>query len=198
MTVTIIAYTDFRSPYTYVAKAEVYRWETDFGVTVDWWPYTTPLQEVFGPADGRNEREFRKIKYMYMNVRRVGREQGLTIRGTKRIFDPAPAHIGLLQAKDDRVCRAFHDLVFERVFKRELDPDDVTHVSAALSEVGADVSAFEKRLATGPEELTEINRGAEQDHGVFGVPSFVLDGELFWGTDTLPQVRARLEKNGFG
>ena len=48
MTITITAYTDLRSPYTFVAKAEVYRWEEDFGVAVDWWPYTTPLEEAFG------------------------------------------------------------------------------------------------------------------------------------------------------
>ena len=191
MTITITAYTDFRSPYTFVAKAEVYRWEDDFGVTVDWWPYTTPLQEVFGPADGRNDREFRKIKYMYMNVRRIGAEQGLTIRGTKRIFDPMPAHIGLLQAKDDGVLRAFHDDVFEKVFLRELDPDDPEHVRQTLRKLGADVAAYDKRLVNGAAEIEAINRKAEED-GVFGVPSFVLDGELFWGTDTLPQIRKRL------
>jgi 2-hydroxychromene-2-carboxylate isomerase len=166
MTMTITAYTDVRSPYTFVAKAEVYQWEEDFGVTVDWWPYAAPLEEVFGPAEGRNERQLRKIKYMYMNVRRVGAAQGLTVRGTKRIFDPTPAHVGLLQARDDGIFRAFHDLVFERVFRRELDPDDPEHA---------------------------IYRRAEAE-GVFGVPSFVLDGELFWGTDTLPQIRQRLSE----
>ncbi len=194
MTLTITAYTDFRSPYTYVAKTEAYSWEADFGVSIDWWPYTTPLQEVFGPADGRNEREFRKIKYMYKNVRRVGAAQGLTIRGTKRIYDPTPAHIGLLQAKDDGVFRAYHDVVFERVFLRELDPDDAEHVRAALRETGANVAAFDKRLPDGADELTTINKRAEDEHGVFGVPSFVLDGELYWGTDTLPQIRNRLEQ----
>lgn len=191
MTTTITAYTDFRSPFTYVAKAEAYQWETDFGVTVDWWPYTTPLQEAFGPAEGRNERELRKIKYTYRNVRRLGAKQGLTIIGTKRIFDPTPAHVALLQAKDDGVFRPFHDLVFKRVFLRELDPDTVEHVSAALAEVGGNVEAFSKRLATGAEEIAAINREAEE-RGVFGVPSFLLDGELFWGTDTLPQIRERL------
>ena len=63
MTITITAYTDLRSPYTFVAKAEVYRWEEDFGVAVDWWPYTTPLEEAFGPAEGRDERQLRKIRY---------------------------------------------------------------------------------------------------------------------------------------
>ena len=85
---TITAYTDLRSPYTFVAKAEAYRWEEDFGVVVDWWPYTTPLEDAFGPAEGRDERQLRKIKYAYMNVRRLGAAQGLTIRGTKRDLRP--------------------------------------------------------------------------------------------------------------
>ena len=191
MTMTITAYTDVRSPYTFVAKAEVYQWEEDFGVIVDWWPYAAPLAEVFGPAEGRDERQLRKIRYMYMNVRRVGAAQGLTIRGTKRIFDPTPAHIGLLQAKDNGIFRAFHDLVFERVFRRELDPDDPEHVRAALADVGGDVDSWSRRLANGAAELDAIYRRAEAQ-GVFGVPSFVIDGELFWGTDTLPQMRERL------
>ena len=191
MTITITAYTDLRSPYTFVAKAEVYRWEEDFGVAVDWWPYTTPLEEAFGPAEGRDERQLRKIRYSYMNVRRLGAAQGLTIRGTKRIFDPTPAHVGLLQARDDGVFRAFHDLAFERVFRRELDPDDPAHVRAALAEAGGDVDAWSRRLRNGAAELEAIDRRAEAQ-GVFGVPSFILDGELFWGGDTLAQIRQRL------
>ena len=194
MTTTITAYTDLRSPYTFVAKAEVYRWEEDFGVVVDWWPYTTPLEDAFGPAEGRDERQLRKIRYAYMNVRRLGAAQGLTIRGTKRIFDPTPAHVGLLQARDDGVFRAFHDLAFERVFRRALDPDDPAHVRAALAEAGGDVDAWSRRLRDGAAELEAIDRRAEAQ-GVFGVPSFILDGELFWGTDTLAQIRQRLAEH---
>ena len=191
MATTITAYTDLRSPYTFVAKAEVYRWEEDFGVVVDWWPYTTPLEDAFGPAEGRDGRQLRKIRYAYMNVRRLGAAQGLTIRGTKRIFDPTPAHVGLLQARDDGVFRIFHDLAFERVFRRELDPDDPAHVRAALAEAGGDVDAWSRRLRNGAAELEAIDRRAEAQ-GVFGVPSFILDGELFWGTDTLAQIRQKL------
>ena len=191
MATTITAYTDLRSPYTFVAKAEVYRWEEDFGVVVDWWPYTTPLEDAFGPAEGRDERQLRKIRYAYMNVRRLGAAQGLTIRGTKRIFDPTPAHVGLLQARDDGVFRIFHDLAFEQVFRRELDPDDPAHVRAALAEAGGDVDAWSRRLRNGAAELEAIDRRAEAQ-GVFGVPSFILDGELFWGTDTLAQIRQKL------
>ena len=84
--------------------------------------------------------------------------------------------------------------MFERVFRRELDPDDPEHVRAALAEVGGDVPAWSRRLGNGAAELDAIRRRAEAE-GVFGVPSFVLDGELFWGTDTLPQIRQRLSEH---
>ena len=191
MTLRITAYTDIRSPFTFVAKAEIYRWEEDFGASVDWWPYTTALEEAFGPAEGRNDRQLRKIKYTYMHVRRLGASQGLTIRGTRRIFDPTPAHIALLQAKDDGMFRPCHDLMFERVFRRELDPDDPDQVRETLRELGGDVETWSRRLAAGAAELDAINRRAEAE-GVFGVPSVVFKGELFWGTDSLPLVRQRL------
>lgn len=192
MTLTITAFTDVRSPYAFLAKAEVYRWEDDLGANVEWLPYEIPIKEAHGPAEGRNPRQLRKVKYLYLNARRVGAKQGLTIRGTKRIFDPTPAHVGLLQAKDDGILRPFLDLVFEGVFSREFDPDTPDHVRQALVQLGGDVEAYERRLKNGPDELETLQRRAES-YGVFGVPSFVIDGELFWGTDTLPQIRERLE-----
>lgn len=35
-------------------------------------------------------------------------------------------------------------------------------------------------------------RAAAEDFGIFGVPSFVIDGELFWGKEHLPAIRERL------
>jgi 2-hydroxychromene-2-carboxylate isomerase len=40
-------------------------------------------------------------------------------------------------------------------------------------------------------ELERICRAAEAI-GVFGVPTFVVDGELFWGREHLPDIRAML------
>jgi len=34
--------------------------------------------------------------------------------------------------------------------------------------------------------------------GVFGVPTFVVDGELFWGREHLPDVRAMLAASRSG
>ena len=61
-----------------------------------------------------------------------------------------------------------------------------------LAEAGADAAGFSAYLAhDSRQEVERICRAAEA-MGVFGVPSFVLDGELFWGREHLPDIRAML------
>jgi 2-hydroxychromene-2-carboxylate isomerase len=90
--------------------------------------------------------------------------------------------------------RAYHDRVFERFWKRELDIEDIAVVTSALREAGADTAGFAAYAASeGPAEVNRISRAAE-DIGVFGVPTFVIDGELFWGREHIPDIREMLEQ----
>ena len=50
---------------------------------------------------------------------------------------------------------------------------------------------FATQAQAGRDEVTAISRAAESN-GVFGVPSFVIDGELFWGSEHLPDIRSML------
>ena len=90
-----------------------------------------------------------------------------------------------------RVFRRYHDAVFERFWRRELDIEDVAVIAAVLTEAGADGAAFAAQAQAGRDEVAAISRAAEAS-GVFGVPSFVVDGELFWGSEHLPDIRAML------
>ena len=129
-----------------------------------------------------------------MDCRRQARKRGLTIRGTTKIWDTVLASAAMLYAKrqGDAVFRAYHDRVFERFWKRELDIEDIGVVTAALEEAGADTAGFAAYAAEeGPAEVNRISREAEAA-GVFGTPTFVVDGELFWGSEHLPDIRAML------
>jgi 2-hydroxychromene-2-carboxylate isomerase len=87
------------------------------------------------------------------------------------------------------VFRGYHDLVFDRFWKRELDIEDAAVLLAVLAEAGADTGGLPDFLAEeGPRELDAIHQAAHEA-GVFGVPSFVIDGELFWGREHLPAIR---------
>ncbi len=95
------------------------------------------------------------------------------------------------QRHDDQVFRRYHDTVFERFWKRELDIEDETAISAVLAEAGADARAFPTFVAEGRAMVAACSRSAEE-MGVFGVPTFVLDGEIFWGSEHLPDIRDML------
>ena len=201
---TVTAYTDYKSPYAYLAKDLAYELESDFGVEVDWLPYVLDIPSFLGSArvddsgtvieEKRNPHQWRRVRYSYMDCRRQARKRGLVIRGLQKIWDSTLAAVGMLYAKrqGSEVLRRYHDLTFERFWKRELDIEDAGIIRAVLEEVGADTAGFSPYLAReGREELERICRVAEAN-GDFGVPSFVVDGELFWGREHLPDIRAIL------
>lgn len=200
---TVKVYSDYKSPYAYLAKDLVYDLERETGVAIDWLPYTLDIPAYLGSArldadgtvldEGRNAHQWRRVRYSYMDCRREANLRGLTIRGTRKIWDSTLASIGMLYAKRCGVLRAYHDRVFERFWRRDLDIENVAVLAAVLAECGADAAGFCAFAATqGRDALLAIQDGAEAA-GVFGVPSFLLDdGDLYWGREHLPRIRELL------
>jgi 2-hydroxychromene-2-carboxylate isomerase len=208
---TVTVYIDYKSPYAYLAKDLVYELERDFAVRIDWLPYILDIPSFLGSArldeegrvveESRNAHQWRRVKYSYMDCRRQAKKRGLTIRGPQKIWDSTLAACGLLYAKrqGEVVLRQYHDTTFGRFWQRELDIEDPAVIAGVLGEAGADASAFAGYAAgEGPREVARISRAAEA-MGIFGVPTFILDGEQFWGSEHLPDIRdmlgaKRLEK----
>ena len=205
MSSPLIVYFDYKSPYAFVAKAPIYQLEKDFGIEIEWRPYSLHIPDFLGTvevdADGnitggtRNEHQWRRTRYLYMDARRLAKDtdQDLVIKGPARVYESKTAHIGMLFAKREGIFRSYHDLVFDWFWKRELNIDDANAVAKTIAKAGGDGEGFKSYLlAEGIREHDRIiNEGNEI--GIFGVPSFVLDGELFWGNEHLPSVRRRLE-----
>lgn len=199
----VTVYTDYKSPYAYLAKDPTYELERDLPVRVEWLPYVLDIPAYLGSArvaadgavleENRNAHQWRRVRYSYMDCRRQARKRGLVIRGTQKIWDSSLAAAGLLQAKraGEAAFRRYNDTVFEGFWKRELDIEDVAVIAAVLDEAGADGATFMAAAPALREEVAAISRAAEEQ-GVFGVPSFVVNGELFWGREHLPDIRAML------
>jgi 2-hydroxychromene-2-carboxylate isomerase len=204
---TIKAYTDYKSPYAYLAKDLTYELERDTGARVVWLPYTLDIPAYLGSAevgpDGtvleetRNAHQWRRVKYSYMDCRREANLRALTIRGPRKIFDTGLAHIGMLYAQEHGVFRPYHDRTFERFWKRELDLESPAALMQVLAECGADPAGFPAFAeGEGRRRLADIRAEAEAA-GVFGVPSYLLeDGDLYWGREHLPRIRELLAAAG--
>jgi 2-hydroxychromene-2-carboxylate isomerase len=200
---TIKIYSDYKSPYAYLAKDLAYALELQTGAQLDWFPYTLDIPAYLGSAEvdaagnvvreSRNAHQWRRVKYSYMDCRREANRRGLTIRGTLKIFDSTRANIGMLYAKQHGAFRRYHDCVFERFWKRDLDIESVDALADVLRQCGADATEFSVFLeGEGPRQLQRIQQEAEAQ-GVFGVPSFLLDnGDLYWGREHLPRIRELL------
>jgi 2-hydroxychromene-2-carboxylate isomerase len=201
---TLAVYIDYKSPYAYLAKDLVYELERDFAVHIDWLPYTLDIPSALGSAtvddngrvieEQRNAHQWRRVRYSYMDCRRQAQKRGLVIRGPRKIWDSTLALRGMMYAKREgpTVLRRYHDTVFERFWKRELDIEDPGVIGMVLAETGANTGGLSTYLAgPGREEPENICRAAEA-MGVFGVPTFVLNGELFWGREHLPDIREML------
>ena len=190
----ITAYTDYKSPYAYVASQATFELAARPDVDLEWLPYTLDIPSYLGTVEERDPHQGRKVRYGYMDARRLAERQGLVLKGPRRIYSAYLSSVGLLYAKRCGLFAGYHREVFRRFWNRELDIDSPTEMSALISELGGDGEAFAAYAqGTGREEHDRIRAEAE-DAGVFGVPTFVLDGELFFGGDRLPLLHQVLDE----
>jgi len=192
---TIKLYYDFKSPFTYLAMEPAYRLEESHRVHLRFIPLELPVREAYGgDLEQRAQRDWDKVRYLYMDVRRFARERGIIIRGPQKIFDSRLALKSGLYADRNGRFRPYADRVFERFFKRELDIEDFGALAALMLEVGLDATEFRRYAdSEGANDLQAAAAEAERD-GVFGVPTFNVAGELFWGNDRVDWMITKLDQ----
>lgn len=192
MSETIPFWFDVRSPYSYLAKDLAYALESEFPVTLDLKPVEIDLGGAHGTPETRSAREWAKVKYIYMDVRRLAGARGLTVRGTVKIFDPTLAHLAYLYADSLGRGRAFLDALWPPFWNREVDIEDEAALAPFLDAAGAPAAGFAAyREGDGRARLQALADEAESA-GLFGVPTFVFGTEMFWGTDRVPMLRERM------
>lgn len=197
MPAEVTLWSDYVSPYAFVAKAWAYELEADYAIELAWRPYTLDVPSFMGSVAERDPHHWRRVRYAYMDARRFANKQGLTLKGPRKIYFSRPAQAGMLYAQRHGVFRRYNDLAFDRFWRHELDPEDVGAVASLIAEAGAP-SGFEAFLAGEGGAEHDRLRGEAEAAGVFGVPTFAFQGELFWGGDRIGLLRERLDQKGVG
>lgn len=186
----ITFYLDFLSPYAYLAFKDLPHALMGLSYAITYKPvlFGALLKHNgnLGPAEIPGKRD-----WTYRQVQWLAHSKG-------HVLDMPAAHpfnpLGLLrlavatdpQGQPNRyVC----ETLFKHVWVGGGDAADASRL--------ADVS---KQLSpahdpAGDAVKTQLRAHAEQAiaHGVFGVPTFEVDGKVFWGQDALPMLRAYLE-----
>jgi len=190
-------YYDYKSPFTYLALEPAFTLEQTHRIRLRPLPFDfNPRGAYGGELEQRTERDWRKVRYLYLDVRRHANARGMIIRGPQKLFDSSIAMMGGIWVERHGKFRPFSDRVFERFFKRELNIEDISAVAAVIDEVGLDSAAFRKYAETdGARDVKASFDEGERD-GAFGVPTFVCAGELFWGNDRVVWLAKKLDAMG--
>jgi 2-hydroxychromene-2-carboxylate isomerase len=167
--------------------------EEKHGVALEWLPYTLRVAEFMGTVEQRTPHFWRKVRYAYMDARRFANAQGLSMKGPRRIYHAFYASAGMLFAQRHGFFRRYHDTVFRRFWNHDLEIDDLSAISGLIASVGGSAKDFEAFVA-GPARA-EHDRIIDEAEaiGVFGVPTMVLNGELFWGGDRIDMLIERIQ-----
>jgi len=185
-------YSDFKSPYAYIAFDPGMALPERFKVRVRWIPFQLRLK-------GKGERSIYsqyKVKYSYMDARRCSKDRGLWIRGPLKIYDTMPAAIGGLFAERHGRFLDYGRAAFKKFFLREFEADQLEAVAQLLSSIGLSGQDYSEYLqGEGREAYERCQQEAATDH-VFGVPFFIFRGEAFWGHDRIPALEQRLTEVG--
>src|SRR5713226_8156189 len=165
-------YSDFKSPYAYLAFDPAMALPKRFNVSVRWIPFQL---RVKGKGERSTYSEY-KVKYSYMDARRFAKARGLWIRGPLKVYDTTPAAIGGLFAQKHGRLLDYGRAAFKQFFLREFEADQPEAVARLVSSIGlSEQEYFEYLPSEGREAYEHCQQEAAVDH-VFGVPFFIFRG----------------------
>ena len=160
-------YSDFKSPYAWIAFDPAFALEEKFNVRIKWKPFQLRIK---GKGQRSVYSEF-KVKYSYMDVHRNAnlQDKDYMIRGPLKIFDTAPALIGGLFAEREGRVVDYCRYVFKEFFNRQLEVDEVDAVAGAIELLGMSSEAYRDYVnGDGPKDYEASLEEAMDDH-IFGV-----------------------------
>jgi 2-hydroxychromene-2-carboxylate isomerase len=179
---------EFASTYSYLAVSRVEQAALGAGVVVAWRPFL--LGPIF-KAQGWNDSPFNvypvKGRYMWRDMERLCTRYGLPLVRPSQF-----PRSGLLAARvtlaggDAGWVPAFVRRAYRANFAEDRDIADPGVLGELLRDEGADASAVLAAAGSdGVKAKLRANTEEAQRLGIFGAPSFVARGELFWGNDRL-------------
>lgn len=180
---------DFLSPYAYLGWVQVH---TALGEDVEPVPVLFAALLDHHGQKGPAEIPAKRV-YTWKHVLRLAADHAVTITPPPaHPFNPLTALRAVLAATADQ-RRAVIDTLFEATWgggPGTGDPQTVTRVLEDAGLPGAELVAQTRDPAI--KQRLKDNTEAMIAAGVFGVPSVLVDEEVFWGQDALPHVRRYL------
>lgn len=209
---TIDFYFDFISPYAYLANARLPSIAEKYGCALNYRPIDLQAAKVAagntGPASAQIPPKFR---YATTDLMRWARKYGVpfaipqkkpgdtagasreNVGIPKELLDSSRANKAVYFARKKGRERAFIDLLYRNTFGAGILVGNDSALRDTVSELGWSVDdVFEFVHSEDAAGMYEDGNKAAQARGVFGVPTMMVDDQMWWGNDRLDMLEEYL------
>jgi 2-hydroxychromene-2-carboxylate isomerase len=185
------------SPWTYLGHQRLIDLARAAGAPIRLRPID--LAQVFPASGGLPllKRAPQRQAYRLVELRRFSESLQLPINPMPRHFpvsgDPAARLlVAVAQHDGDDAALRLAGAVLAALWVHEGDIADPACLAALLVETQLPAERLAQSNAPEVQAAYQAHTQAAIDAGVFGAPSYVIDGEIFWGQDRLDFVQRRL------
>ncbi|SCA56537.1 2-hydroxychromene-2-carboxylate isomerase [Candidatus Terasakiella magnetica] len=196
MTKTVLYYHSLISPYTYLAQPRIIELGKREDVNIIYKPFD--IGTIFGEIGTKppGQRHASLQAYRLLELERWSKELGLPMNLQPKHF-PAPSNLAsamLIEAQDQGLDVApFAMAVLKAVWVDEQNIADEGTLIKIADDLACDGKALAEAASTeAAQEKFTVSSQEAIEAGVFGSPSLVIDGEIFWGQDRIELATKRL------
>ena len=185
------------SPWTYLGHERFVAIAREAGATVR--PIPIDLLKLFSVSGGLplSQRPAQRQAYRLLELRRFSRHLGMPMHVEPTFFPVVPhAAARLIIAVDEadgaEAALRVTGALLRAVWEQQRDIADAATLTAILGEQSLPAERLARSAADDIGARYDANTQRAIDASLFGAPSYVIDGELFWGQDRLDFVQRAL------
>ena len=186
---------DVRHPLAYLALHPALALAESLALEVNWLPLTAPSLKPPTAAQAGDDRGIRHRRYraraLAREIETYAQAQGLVLREFYRNGDAEAANLAWLWVRAHQPARLPVYLVelFRSYWSLELDPSSVEQVAGLLGGLELDTAAFVAWCGAEGPAAVEALQAELRDEGLYQVPAYRVEEEVFYGRQHLPMIR---------
>ena len=199
MSLVIDYYFAPQSPWTYLGHQRLQDIAAAAGATIELLP--ADYGRIFPVSGGLPlpKRAPQRQAYRLVELARFSQHLGLPLNLHPKHF-PVPADdaarliIAVQQHDGTAAALAFTGALMRAVWVEDRHIADPATLAALLAESGLGAQRLEQSRGAATQQAYDANTERAITLGVFGAPTYAVQGELFWGQDRLDFLQRRLAR----
>ncbi|CAN1570398.1 NahD 2-hydroxychromene-2-carboxylate isomerase [Burkholderiaceae bacterium] len=194
---TIDYYFAAQSPWAYLGHQRIWNLATQAGATLHVMP--VDFGQVFAVSGGLplGKRAPQRQQYRLLELARFSQALNMPLNVEPQFFpvagdDASRVIIAVNQQHGTQAAMAYTSAVFHAVWVQQRNIADAQVLTELLHECGLEARCMANAQTPEVQATYSHNTQRAIDAHLFGAPSYVVDGEMFWGQDRLDFVARKL------